>query len=170
MSSKTKSISWESPFKGRTFTEEGKNLLFRLNSIGCRRDWGEHCAVGAHGERGARPPLPSQHRQHPRLTPAQATLTHSTENPIYVFSEMKLRGLVPNSYIHVSVSDLYISTLSSRQLRQPLPQPHTLYRKSNWFIPRNETARPRSQFLHSCICERFMYSHDWSAYLAAANI
>jgi hypothetical protein len=30
------------------------------------------------------------------------------ENPIYVFPEMKLRGLVPNSYIHVYVSDLYI--------------------------------------------------------------
>jgi hypothetical protein len=28
---------------------------------------------------------------------------HSTENPIYVFPEMKLRGLVPNSYIHVRV-------------------------------------------------------------------
>ncbi len=27
---------------------------------------------------------------------------------MYVFPEMKLRGLVPNSYIHVSVSDLYI--------------------------------------------------------------
>jgi hypothetical protein len=34
--------------------------------------------------------------------------THCTENPIYVFPEMKLRGLVPNSYIHVSVSELYI--------------------------------------------------------------
>ncbi len=33
---------------------------------------------------------------------------HCTENPIYVFSEMKLRSLIPNSYIHVSVSDLYI--------------------------------------------------------------
>jgi hypothetical protein len=37
-----------------------------------------------------------------------------TENPIYVFSEMKLRGLVPNSYIHVSVCDLNIP-------RIPLP-------------------------------------------------
>jgi hypothetical protein len=35
-------------------------------------------------------------------------LVHCTENQIYVFSEMKLRGLVTNSYIHVSVSDLYI--------------------------------------------------------------
>jgi hypothetical protein len=33
--------------------------------------------------------------------------THCTENPIYVFPEMKLRGLIPNSYIHVPVSDLY---------------------------------------------------------------
>jgi hypothetical protein len=31
-----------------------------------------------------------------------------TENPIYVFPEKELRGLSPNSYIHVSVSDLYI--------------------------------------------------------------
>ncbi len=28
--------------------------------------------------------------------------------PFYVFTEMKLRGLVPNSYIHVSVSDIHI--------------------------------------------------------------
>jgi|LakMenEpi03Aug12_release.lakeMendotaPanAssembly.Ray.scaffolds.fasta_scaffold673048_1 hypothetical protein len=34
---------------------------------------------------------------------------HCTENPIYVFPEMKLSGLVPNSYIQVSVSNLYIS-------------------------------------------------------------
>ncbi len=35
-------------------------------------------------------------------------MTHSKEDPIYVFPEMKLRGLVPNSYIHVSASELYI--------------------------------------------------------------
>ncbi len=33
---------------------------------------------------------------------------HCAENTIYVFPEKKLCGLVPNSYIHVSVSDLYI--------------------------------------------------------------
>ncbi len=32
---------------------------------------------------------------------------HCTLNPIYVFPEMKLHGLVPKSYIHVSVSDFY---------------------------------------------------------------
>jgi hypothetical protein len=30
------------------------------------------------------------------------------ENPIYVYPEMKLCALVPNYYIHVYVSDLYI--------------------------------------------------------------
>jgi hypothetical protein len=38
--------------------------------------------------------------------------SHWTENPIYVFPEMKLRSLVPNSYIHVSVSGLYIPRIS----------------------------------------------------------
>jgi hypothetical protein len=35
-------------------------------------------------------------------------IMHCTKKPNYVFPEMKLRGLVPNSYTHVSVSDLYI--------------------------------------------------------------
>ncbi len=35
-------------------------------------------------------------------------LPHCTENPIYVFPDMKLRSLVPNSYNNVSVSDLFI--------------------------------------------------------------
>jgi hypothetical protein len=35
-----------------------------------------------------------------------------------------------------------------------------LQRRSDLCIPRNETARPRSQFPHSCICERFIYSQD----------
>jgi hypothetical protein len=36
---------------------------------------------------------------------------HCNENPIYVLPEMKLRGHVPNFYIHVPVSDLYIHGL-----------------------------------------------------------
>jgi hypothetical protein len=32
--------------------------------------------------------------------------------PIYVFPKMKLCGLIPNSYIHVSVSDFYIPRIS----------------------------------------------------------
>ena len=41
--------------------------------------------------------------------------------------------------------------------------------KFNLCIPRNETGRPRFQFLHSCIFERFIYFQDRSAYLAAAT-
>jgi hypothetical protein len=38
----------------------------------------------------------------------QGFCIHCKEDPIYVFLEMKLRGLVPNFHIHVSVSNLYI--------------------------------------------------------------
>jgi hypothetical protein len=34
----------------------------------------------------------------------------------------------------------------------------TLYGKLETNIPINKTVRPRSQFPHSCICERFIYS------------
>jgi hypothetical protein len=37
-------------------------------------------------------------------------------------------------------------------------------------IPRQGIALPRSQFPHSFVCERFIYSHDRSAYSAAGNI
>ncbi len=43
----------------------------------------------------------------------------------------------------------------------------TVYRNFETNIPGNETARPQSQFQHSCFCERFIYSHDQSAYSAA---
>ncbi len=38
-------------------------------------------------------------------------ILHSTANPSNVFPRNKLLSLVPNSYIHVSVSDLYISRI-----------------------------------------------------------
>ncbi len=41
---------------------------------------------------------------------------------------------------------------------------YTLQRRSDLCIPRNETARPRFQYP-----ERFTYSQDRSAYLAAAK-
>ncbi len=37
---------------------------------------------------------------------------HRKEIWIYVFSEKELRGLSPNFHIHVSISDLFIPTLS----------------------------------------------------------
>ncbi len=40
---------------------------------------------------------------------------------------------------------------------------NALYRKLKTNIPKNETALSHSQSLHSCICERFIYSHRQSA-------
>jgi hypothetical protein len=37
---------------------------------------------------------------------------HCNENPIYVFLFWKLRSLILNFHIHVSVSDLYIPRIS----------------------------------------------------------
>jgi hypothetical protein len=45
----------------------------------------------------------------------------------------------------------------------------TQYRKFETNIPRNGIAGPQSQFPHSCLCERFIYSHDRSAYSAAVK-
>jgi hypothetical protein len=37
-------------------------------------------------------------------------------------------------------------------------------------IPRKRIAQPQSQFPHSCVCERFIYSHHRFAYSAATNM
>ncbi len=44
------------------------------------------------------------------------------------------------------------------------------YRKFELTIPRIGTASPQSQFPHSCVCERFIYSNDRAAYSAAGNM
>ncbi len=41
-------------------------------------------------------------------------ILHCPESPIYAFPEMKLPNLVPNSYIHIFVSDLYIPKIAHR--------------------------------------------------------
>jgi hypothetical protein len=46
---------------------------------------------------------------------------------------------------------------------------NTQYRKFETNITRNEIARSRCQFLHSCICVRFLYPHDRPAYLVLQN-
>ncbi len=49
-------------------------------------------------------------------------------------------------------------------------QARTLYQKSDLCIPRNDSARPPSQSLHSFICGQFIYSQDQSGYFAAAKL
>jgi hypothetical protein len=82
-----------------------------------------------------RPSVPTLHR-------------HCTENSKHIFPEMKLRGLVPSSYIHVSVSYLYTHTIGLPILLQ-----------ENWITNRGNNKsltdtsmrksgmRPRSFFL-----------------------
>jgi hypothetical protein len=49
-----------------------------------------------------------------------AVRTHSKQDPIYVFPEIKLRGLVPNFHIHVSVSNLNIPMIGPHILMQQI--------------------------------------------------
>ncbi len=46
-----------------------------------------------------------------------ALQTHSTENSKQILPKMKLRGFVPNSYIHVSVNDRYINRSQIHECR-----------------------------------------------------
>ncbi len=46
---------------------------------------------------------------------------------------------------------------------------HALQRKSDLCTPRKETARPQSQYPHSCFCKLYIYSHDRSTYLPATE-
>ena len=41
---------------------------------------------------------------------------------------------------------------------------YTLQRQFRLYIPFLGIARPQPQFLHSCVCERFIYSQDRSTY------
>jgi hypothetical protein len=50
------------------------------------------------------------------------------QRSIYVFPEMKLRGLVPNSYIHVSVSDLYIPGIGHRYMNVEIGRQNIIIR------------------------------------------
>jgi hypothetical protein len=53
---------------------------------------------------------------------------YCTENWEKIFSETKLRGLSPNFYIHISVSELYIPTIG-------LP---ILLQQNRWTDPGNK--------------------------------
>ncbi len=48
----------------------------------------------------------------------------------------------------------------------PVYTAKTKYRNFETNIPRKEISGSQSQFPHSCVCERFIYSHDRSLYSA----
>jgi hypothetical protein len=54
--------------------------------------------------------------------------------------------------------------LQSLALQRPIPKIRNKYSQKRNCWP------PQSQFPHSCVCERFIYSQDRSAYSAAGNM
>ncbi len=56
-----------------------------------------------------------------------------------------------------SATFFVLSKASPSIPREKKGREYTLQTRSNLCIPRNETARSRSQCPHSCICERFVY-------------
>ncbi len=73
-----------------------------------------------------------------------SSIMHCNENPIYLYPEIKLHGLIPNSYINISVSDLYTSRIG-------LPVWLQVHEYGNWetehFNSVLEITRPRSSFI-----------------------
>jgi hypothetical protein len=65
-----------------------------------------------------------------------------------------------------SLSINHLISLASRDLRLYYS---TLYPKSDLCIPINEIVQTCSKFLPLCIIERFIYSQDLAAHLAAAK-
>ena len=65
----------------------------------------------------------------------------------------KLFQVVRFSEIHSFGVRRYVAVTLQRQ-----------YQKFETNIPRKGIARPQNQFPHSCVCERFIYSHNRSAF------
>jgi hypothetical protein len=63
---------------------------------------------------------------------------HNTENSKQIFLEKNLRGLSPNFHIHVSVSDLYVSTMG-------LP---ILLQENKWIDPGNIKVAHRHRHMN----------------------
>jgi hypothetical protein len=63
-----------------------------------------------------------------------------------------------------------VDTFASKKTDTPIVRTaKTQYRKFETNIPRKGIARPQPQFPYSCVCERFIYSHNWSDYSATGK-
>ncbi len=85
---------------------------------------------------------------------------HCTENLKQIFPEMKLRGLVPNFYVHVSVSDLYISMIGPQMQYRKIGGPIVgLYKSLTDKCMQKLGTRPRS-VISGNICFEFSVQCD----------
>jgi hypothetical protein len=84
-----------------------------------------------------------------------------------------------NSVLEITVSflgkhkwkpDIYIGFSPALPLQCGSHTAKTKCRKFETNIPRKEISGPQSQFPHSCVCERIIYSHDGSAFSAGRKM
>ncbi len=66
-------------------------------------------------------------------------------------------------------ADATVSYMDVNNLCIAQPTAKTQYRKFETNIPRKGTARPQSQFPHSCVCERFIFFLYCFIYLKQGN-
>ncbi len=75
--------------------------------------------------------------------------------------------------ISTSKSMLSMHFRSLRAFSYEANDEHTAKKKGLKFetnIPRKGISGPQSQFPHSCVCERIIYSHNESAFSAGGNM
>jgi hypothetical protein len=82
------------------------------------------------------------------------------------------------SHLCIPIQDTQINLLSIKCYKQEkidvatkksFYMTNTLQGESHLCIPFLGIARPQSQFPHSCVGERFIYSQDWSTYFPVAE-
>jgi hypothetical protein len=81
-----------------------------------------------------------------------ASQRHNTENSKQIFPEKELRGYSPNSYIHVSVSDLYITLIGLPILETGIEAAQFLFWKYinlNFFVVR--VFKPDMEFFQKSV-------------------
>ncbi len=91
-----------------------------------------------------------------------------------VTSPIKLNVEFPQSFIFIYLSFRHFTQLGRDRTRgcYHAYNNHTAktqYRKFETNIPRKGTERLQPQFLHSCFCDRFIYSSGWSAFPVAGK-
>ncbi len=95
---------------------------------------------------------------------------HCTENLMYVFQEMKHMNDKWNHIQRYLIKYLNSKLTSYHSFILLYHTAKTKCRKFETNIPRKGIWGPQSQFPHSCICERIIYSHDGSAFSAGGNM
>ena len=127
-------VAWQAgmatPLSGLSWVGFAKNSHYRIEFLGLR-------AKGSRGKKKERRGRPRRRREEEGWREggeekkieeeAGKRDVHCTENGIYMFPEKELRSLSPNSYIHMSVSDLYI----------PRMGPHIWLQQNRQTYPRN---------------------------------